>query len=486
MNQRFAPQPPHPFILTVAGIRGPSRPPAGVWGRSEPPKGGSERLPAMLGIHDKKPPNDPIVRPPSRSLFGGANGPGPIEERSVMSDSTKKPRILLVDDQPVNLRLLEVTLNREYHVSLASNGWDALRVAATTRPNLILLDIMMPEMDGYAVCEQLKSDPELKTIPVIFLTSRDSEQDESHGFALGGADYITKPFRPAVVAIRVRNQLELQRHRQDLQALVDARTRELRAAMEAADAGNRAKNSFLEILSQEVFDPLHQINGFSLLLANPALDDQSRREFSEIVANAGAGLQKMFQEVFDMVQMEGEGLRLEPVPLSIPELVRQVITSLAENAAKKGVTLAIDLHPDIPAELCGDYRRLYKVLEHLLDNAVKFMDQGNVRLRVAKESTNAPWCLLRFSVADDGAGIAAEKQAMIFDYFTQVENPITRRHKGIGLGLAICKQFVALMGGRIWMESSAGQGTVFHFTARFKMPSETAEELFRPRNILPD
>lgn len=169
-----------------------------------------------------------------------------------MKEVYDKPKILVVDDSPSNIQILVEILASDHEIAIFTDGSDALRVTATFKPDLILLDIEMPELDGYEVCVKLKADPNTKDIPIIFLTARHNEQDEAKGLSLGAIDYITKPFSPAVVVARVRNQLELKRHRDAMEEMA----KELRAAKEVAEKASQAKGEFLvrqvfEISSQD-------------------------------------------------------------------------------------------------------------------------------------------------------------------------------------------------------------------------------------------
>ena len=406
-----------------------------------------------------------------------------------MNHAYEKPRILIVDDEPTNIKMLMTTLGADYKMIVATNGLEVLKVVALKRPDLILLDIMMPKMDGYEVCARLQADAKTRKIPVIFLTAKSAVEDETKGLELGAVDYITKPFNDGIVKRRVKNHLELKQHRDHLEELVQERTAQLKTAMEAAEAGNRAKSEFLSIISHELRTPLNSILGFtSLLLGQPDIEAGDRQNFLENVSQNGKSLLKLINEMIELVRVEAGDVPLALDESSLSQLVREVMDTVVPEAKKKDLVLTSKVDPDIPERLIGNGRRLRQVLRHLMENAVKFTENGAVFLEVARETSpperetspperetspperetsSSEEVMLRFSVQDTGVGVPADKQERIFQRFTQLEPVLTRKHGGLGLGLTICKEYVPLMGGRIWMESAEGQGSLFHFTARF-------------------
>ncbi|MBF0108844.1 MAG: response regulator [Magnetococcales bacterium] len=391
-----------------------------------------------------------------------------------MSSIKTQPRILIVDDQRSNIDVLRDIL-QDYDRTIALNGQQALKVARSKKPpDLILLDIMMPEMDGYEVCSILKGDPVTQDIPIIFVTAKREVADETKGLQLGAVDYITKPFNASIVRHRIGVHLELKRHRDQLEDLVRERTRELIEARnvaesrkKAAEEGIRAKNEFLAIISDELRNPLNSIIGFTSFLGEPDLPQEERDQYLEIINGASSSLLNLINEMIELAKVEAREVRLQPEPFDLGRLLEGVITEFNPKAEKKGLELTMHLPDGLPTILTGDAKRLQQVLRHLLKNAVGFTNQGEIMLRVERKSQTDTEEIIHFMVRDTGVGIPKSKQELIFQEFTQLEQAFRRSHGGLGLGLTICKRFIPLMGGEMWVESEEDKGSTFHFTASF-------------------
>ncbi|MBF0420293.1 MAG: response regulator [Magnetococcales bacterium] len=388
---------------------------------------------------------------------------------------TKAPaRILIVDDQRSNIDVLKDILH-EYDRAIAMNGPQALKVAHSKKPpDLILLDIMMPDMDGYEVCAALKEDAATQNIPVIFVTAKREVSDETKGLKLGAVDYITKPFNASIVLQRVAIHLELKRHRDQLEELVMERTQELIEARnvaesrkEAAEGGIRAKNEFLAVISDELRNPLNSIIGFSSFLGEPDLPQNEREQYLEIINSASMSLLNLINEMIELAKVEASDVQLQVEPFHLRQLLDALIHEFTPIADGKNLLLVTVFQEELPDMVTGDNRRLQQVLRHLLKNAINFTNQGEIIVTVARKTQTDTTDIIHFSVQDTGVGIPREKQEFIFQEFTQLEKAFQRTHGGLGLGLTICKRFVPLMGGEIWVESVEGQGSTFHFTVAF-------------------
>ena len=230
-----------------------------------------------------------------------------------------------------------------------------------------------------------------------------------------------------------------------------------------AEAANQAKSEFLATMSHEIRAPLNTIIGIADLLAKTALSPEQNR-YVQIFRRAGDGLLTLIDDILDLSKVEASQLELEQTTFSLHDLAEKVREMVAVRAHEKGLTLVCEVAPAVPTDFVGDPTRLRQVLLNLVGNAIKFTESGEVALRVMPETDSPVPGTLRFTISDTGIGIPADKFASVFERFTQADASTTRRYGGTGLGLTISKRLVELMGGRIWVESGVGKGSVFSFT----------------------
>jgi PAS domain S-box-containing protein len=258
--------------------------------------------------------------------------------------------------------------------------------------------------------------------------------------------------------------------------------RQLESASRAALAASKAKSEFLSSMSHEIRTPMNAILGTADLLSETSLNSEQRRYVSTLVSNGGA-LLELINSVLDLARMESGRLSLESTPFDLVELVEKTVETLAVRADEKQLELAIRIAPGVPTGLVGDPLRLRQVLTNLLGNAIKFTETGQVVIEVEKDPAAEKPGHLRFSLMDTGIGIGPEKLANIFSAFTQADSSTTRKYGGSGLGLAIVERLVGLMGGRVWAESTLGQGSTFFFTAEFELHDGRAGDHAAPDNL---
>jgi PAS domain S-box-containing protein len=243
---------------------------------------------------------------------------------------------------------------------------------------------------------------------------------------------------------------------------------ELKQARAVAESASRTKSDFLASMSHEIRTPMNAIMGIADLLAKTVLTAEQNK-YVQIFRRAGDNLLNLINDILDLSKVEAAQLELEQTGFSLNDLVEKVMEMVALRAQEKGLALVCELAPGVPTNLVGDPMRLRQVLLNLIGNAIKFTEAGEVSLRVTSDGDAAVPTALRFTVADTGIGIPAEKLAQVFERFTQADSSTTRRFGGSGLGLTISKRLVELMGGRIWVESRLGEGSVFAFAAPFEV-----------------
>ncbi|MBF0446399.1 MAG: response regulator [Magnetococcales bacterium] len=389
-----------------------------------------------------------------------------------MAKLPSKSRILIVDDQKINIDILKNILS-DFDRRIALNGAQALKIAMSDLPpDLILLDIMMPDMDGYEVCRRLKENKKTRNIPVIFVTAKKEVTDEQLGFDLGAVDYVTKPINPSIIIRRVQIQLELKKYRDHLEDLVQIRTAELEASLDAAEAGNRAKSEFLASMSHEIRTPMNAVIGMTDLVLDSQLNQQQRCNLM-IVQQSAISLMEMINGILDLSKLDAGHICLEHIPFDSVGQIENACETVVLKAHQKSIEMYVRISPDIPTTLIGDPLRFKQILINLINNAIKFTLRGYVFVRVELDDdvgNDGESVLLRVAVEDTGIGIPADKHDIIFERFTQADGSTTRKYGGTGLGLSICHHLVNMMDdGKIWLESEEGEGSIFHFTARFKV-----------------
>ncbi|MBF0118592.1 MAG: response regulator [Desulfobacterales bacterium] len=406
-------------------------------------------------------------------------------------------KILIVDDTLQNLQLLtEILTQTGYSVTGAPDGPTALMISMNEPPDLILLDIRMPEMDGYEVCQRLKSDIKTKNIPIIFLSALDELNNKIKGFSLGGADYITKPFQNEEVIARVnthisfrkmQKQIEeqniflqkevierrkaeeaLKKVNDELEIRIHERTIELLKAKDAAEAASHSKSQFLANISHEFKTPLNSVIGFTVLLQRNVEPCSDEYTYLNGIKAAGWKILAMVDNLIELCQIETNGIQSVNKPFELRPLLKLTVANLAHDATAKGLKVKYHIDAAVPDRIIGDSKLLKTILDILGKNAVKFTEKGEINISVCNASeAKASLSEVQFSIIDTGVGIPSDRLEKIFEDFTQADNSDARRYGGIGLGLTMVRRIVGCLGGRIWVESIEAMGTKFHFTLQF-------------------
>ncbi len=373
-----------------------------------------------------------------------------------MTAETPRECLLIVDDTPENIDVLAGVLSPEYRTRVALNGKKALDICGgDAPPDLILLDIMMPGMDGYEVCRRLKASERTRDIPVIFVTARAEEQDETRGFALGAVDYITKPVSPTIVKARVRTHLDLLEHRREIERNY-ARLQEL----------EELRDNLTHMIIHDMRTPLMgAMGGVQLLSGGEKKLDVEAEEHVNMALSAVRELDVMVTSLLDISRIESGKLALECNECDVKSLAVAIADRMAPNAEFEEMQIAVS-GESVFASV--DEKLIERVFQNLLNNAIKFSPaHSTVKVAVSADEEN-----VRVTVTDSGCGIPEKYQEKIFEKFGQIEARQNREKHSTGLGLTFCKLAVEAHGGRIGVvspvtqagEDGPGRGSTFWFT----------------------
>jgi len=394
--------------------------------------------------------------------------------------NTYKGNILIVDDQLENLQVLSQTLSEAgYKVKGAVKGEMALRASRSGNLDLILLDIKLPDMNGYAICEQLKQDRQTHDIPIVFLSALDEVLDKVRAFQVGGVDYITKPFQVEEVLARIEHQLTIRRLQNQLQeqnTTLQQEIQERKKAEEEAAAASKAKSQFLANMSHELRTPLNSILGFTQVMLRDYQTDDEQREYLEIINRSGEHLLDLIDDILDLSKIEAGIIQLNEKDLDLYHLLDGLEDLFQVKAESKKVVLEFDIDTQVPQYIKVDEQKLRSCLINLIGNSIKFTEFGRVELSVTVQSEPSNQPHIQFKVTDTGPGISQEEQGDLFKAFVQTSTGI-KSAQGSGLGLSITQKFVYLMGGEISVTSKVGQGTVFIFDIPLKLGNQSSSLL---------
>ena len=411
------------------------------------------------------------------------------EEGQVPPGGEPPGRILIVDDLPDNRAILGRRFQRRgFEIAEADSGRGALEIIEQQPFDVVLLDVMMPDMNGLEVLRRIRAHHSDVALPVIMVTGKVESQDIVEALTLGANDYITKPVDFAVALLRVSTQVGRRRAEEqvrranaalsvansDLERLVAERTAELvganehlRVAIAEAQAANRSKDEFLATMSHELRTPLNGLIAMGQMLVKTPLSEPQRR-MADIVNSSADALYSVVADLLDTLDITSGRLTLAPVRTNLGELLRTASAPAEQAARAKGLGFTVTIGPGAGVAAAADPQRLTQVVAKLLDNAVKFTEAGEVSL-TATRPADRPGALL-IEVRDTGMGFDPDKADRLFRPFEQADGSLTRRFGGVGLGLAICRGLVELMGGVIVAQARSGEGATFR--VELPMPAE--------------
>jgi two-component system, sensor histidine kinase and response regulator len=359
--------------------------------------------------------------------------------------------LLVVDDIAANRDVLSRRLNRQGHVvETADNGVDALRLMHETPFDLVLLDIMMPDMDGYEVLRRIKADASLQHIPVVMISALNEVQSVVRCVEAGADDYLAKPFDPTLLKARVSSCLEKKRGRDREAALFEQLQKNYSRLQEL----EKLRDDMRNMIVHDLRTPLTAVIVGVEMLAKEGTLNEDQHEMMAIAAGGGKTMLGMINDLLDVEKMESGSLQLQYEDLSAASLVSGAIEQVASLAGEE----RIDVITEVPATLPsfqGDAKKLSRTLVNLIANAIKFTRAGTVTITAAQQRD-----AMRFAIRDTGEGIPHEAFGRIFEKFGQLDS----RRVGTGLGLAFCKLAVEAHGGSIDVESTVGVGSTFAFT----------------------
>lgn len=366
---------------------------------------------------------------------------------------TEKSSILIVDDKAENLQLIGSLLRKDYHLYVADNGESAVKIAIDKRPDLILLDIMMPVMTGFEVCTIIKQNSDTRDIPVIFLTAKNEAEDIVEGFRLGAVDYITKPFKKDEVLIRISTHIRLKETEKEL----IKKNSEIEKYASELQVLNQEKDKFFSIIAHDLKNPISGFLGLTEMVGErvESFSSDELKHYMSLMNTSAGQLYTLLINLLEWSKLQMGTVEFVPSSNNLRNLVSKIINQVNTLVKDKNISCVNSVPQDIT--FVFDLYMLETVLRNLVNNAVKFTKKdGSVVISAEIKEGNAV-----ISVKDSGIGMPPVLAAKIFSLKEVVSRKGTNGEPSSGLGLLLCKSFVEKNNGSIWFETEQNIGTVF-------------------------
>jgi two-component system, sensor histidine kinase and response regulator len=360
-------------------------------------------------------------------------------------------KVMVVDDNANNLQLLGAALkNNYYNPILVQSGLNALAIAEQSEPDIILLDVMMPGINGFELCEILKKSVKAKEIPVIYITAKTSQDDILHGFSTGAVDYVFKPINIQELIARVKIHVELKKSRD----IIKSQNTELSRL-------NTSKDKLFSIIAHDLRNPFSGIMNFANLFADDyhQYGDEERKEMVKAISKTASQGYRLLENLLDWSRSSSGFMGFNKKEISIKKIIDECIDFMEPFAAQKKIHISAD-YGNAQQLIMADKEMIATVLRNLVSNAIKFTPQGGT------VSVNASLLgdEIVIGVADTGKGIPEADKELIMDFGERHSTSGTEGEQGTGLGLLIVQEFISKHEGRFWFSSAEGKGSVFSFS----------------------
>jgi two-component system, sensor histidine kinase and response regulator len=355
--------------------------------------------------------------------------------------------ILVIDDSPLNLQLAAHTLSANYELILVNSGEKGIRIAIEKEPDLILLDIMMPEMSGFEVCVKLKNAVKVKEIPVIFVTAKTQEEDIIHGYDAGGVDYVMKPFRAKELLTRVKTQLAIKEHQNKIEQM-NVYLNEV----------NKNRDKLFSIISHDLRGNADRIDSLAEIIMNsPDYDGLSPglKKPIDMLSNSSKRNKGLVDDLLLWARNQFDQIKFKPIQINLENIIDQVETQMKGALKAKYIKLNKQIYEDL--NLLADKDMLTVLFRNLLSNAIKFSHtEGEIIIKCWQQND-----FITIEIIDQGVGISEDDLNKLFDKKINFSTYGTNGEKGTGLGLELCTDFVSKHNGSIKAESELGKGSTF-------------------------